>query len=371
MKNYTAIVAQNMRERRRSIGLTQTELGKLIGYSEKSVSKWESGQALPPSAVLPLLASCLRTSIDELMTETANIQYYLGIDGGGTKTEFVLTDADGRVLEQVILGGSNPTDVGLNVTCEVLESGIRRVCRTIPPHQISVFAGLAGGISGNHREQIRAFLESYAFGAADNGSDGENAVAAGLGAKDGIVVILGTGVIAFSQQGGVSRRFGGYGHFFGDPGSGFSIGRDGVLAALQEEDGSGEATLITSLVLKKCATEHVIDSLSHFYQNGKKTLASYAPLVFEAYAAGDGVAAAILQKHVEGVASLIRNTGKRFGDALCIPVVLCGGLTAYRDILLPKICASLDDARFCVRVCNESMVQGALFRAGLQAEQKA
>ena len=270
MKEYPAIVAQNMRTRRHALGLTQSELGSMIGYSEKSVSKWESAQALPPSAILPQLALCLRTTIDELMAEQAKIQYYLGIDGGGTKTEFVLTDTDGRVLERVILGGSNPTDVGMKVTCEVLDSGIRRACRKMPLHQISVFAGLAGGISGNNRKEIRSFLDDYGFGAVENGSDGENAIAAGLGDGDGIVVILGTGAIAFSQQNGSQRRFGGYGHFFEDAGSGFSIGRDGVLAALKNEDGSGKTTLLHDLVLKKCGTPCVLDSLSGFYENGKK-----------------------------------------------------------------------------------------------------
>ncbi|MBQ9798247.1 MAG: helix-turn-helix domain-containing protein [Clostridia bacterium] len=368
MEHLLDTVAKNIRKHRLALGLTQCALGERLNYSEKSVSKWEMGQALPPTSVLPQLARCLHVSIDELMTASSSIQYYLGIDGGGTKTEFVLSDRNGRILEQVILGGSNPTDVGMQTTREVLDSGIHRICNGIPMHQISVFAGLAGGISGNNREQIRAILEAHAFGAVNNGSDGENAVATALQGRDGIVAILGTGVIAFSQQNGVPERFGGYGHFFLEHGSGFSIGSDGVLAALQEEDGSGTPTLLTSLVRQKCGCDSVLKCLPHFYQNGKKTLASYAPSVFEAYTAGDAVASEILHRHAKGVASMLYHTGKRFSGGGSIPVVLCGGLTAYGDVWLSLLREYMEDPRFEVRICRDSMVRGALYRAGLEAE---
>ena len=73
-------------------GLTQKQLAEKLGYTEKSISKWESGESVTPSVLLPKLSTLLRVSIDELLSDKAETANYLGVDGGGTKTEFLLCD---------------------------------------------------------------------------------------------------------------------------------------------------------------------------------------------------------------------------------------------------------------------------------------
>ena len=65
---------------------------------------------------------------------------------------------------------------------------------------------------------------------------------------------------------------------------------------------------------------------------------------------------------------MLYHTGKRFSGGGSIPVVLCGGLTAYGDVWLSLLREYMEDPRFEVRVCRDSMVRGALYRAGLEAE---
>ena len=98
MKTIAEIFADNLKCRRHELGLTQQKLAELIGYSEKSISKWESGAAIAPSSVLPLLAKHLLTDIDSLLHSPESPIYYLGIDGGGTKTEFLLVSKKGLIL---------------------------------------------------------------------------------------------------------------------------------------------------------------------------------------------------------------------------------------------------------------------------------
>ena len=374
MHDVTKIFALRLREKRRALGLTQRALAERLGYSEKAVSKWESGAALPPTVLLPTLASILGTSIDALLAETEEIRYYLGVDGGGTKTEFVLASADGTVEKRVLLGGSNPNDVGLPAALDVLNRGILACCGSIPRGCISVFAGLSGGITGNNQEKIREALASHRFGRADNGSDAENAVAAGLGRDDGIAVILGTGVIAFAQSAGKRHRVGGYGYLFLDDGSGFAIGRDGIVAALECEAGYGTETALYPLVKEKCGGGAILPHLSDFYAGGKRTVASYAPLVFEAAKSGDAVARTILEKHARAVAVLIR-AAARYVEApsdASIPVALTGGVTKNESLLLPLLRAALgeDAARYEVTVTKKTPVCGALIKAGLENELK-
>ena len=86
------IFAQNLKAARKAAGLTQRELAEKIGYSEKSVSKWESGNTIAPGAMLPEIAKVLGTDIDSLFALKGEAEFFLGIDGGGTKTEFLLAD---------------------------------------------------------------------------------------------------------------------------------------------------------------------------------------------------------------------------------------------------------------------------------------
>ena len=143
MKSPTVLFAENLRALRKASGLTQRELGEAIGYSEKAVSKWESGAAVAPGVLLPRLARALGATIDALFAEKGEILYYLGIDGGATKTEFLLTDAEGRTLARSLLGAANPNDVGLEAMRTVLGRGIAEVVHGYPLERISVFAGIA------------------------------------------------------------------------------------------------------------------------------------------------------------------------------------------------------------------------------------
>lgn len=295
-----------------------------------------------------------------------HITHYLGIDGGGTKTEFAIADARGNILSRLTLGPSNPNDVGLEACLAVIDEGIRAISADIKPENISLFAGLAGGISGNNRRLIAQYLSTYSFGKYDNGSDAQNAVSACLGNEDGIAVIMGTGAIAFAQKQGVQYRVGGYGYLLGDEGSGFALGRDAIRAALEHEAGYGMPTLLTEAVLGKCATPTVLDALASFYAGGKRLIASYAPLVFDAAQQPDAVATEILRRNMAAIAELIVAAIKVAGLECPAQAVLCGGITHHKYIILPLISASLSliDESISLRVCTESMVYGALRLAG-------
>lgn len=369
MKDIVNIVASNIRMRRRALKMTQKELAEKLNYSEKAISKWENGLGLPPSVTLPALARALATDIDSLMNNPSDIRYYLGIDGGGTKTEFVLADREGNIIKRTVLGGCNPNDIGFQGTFDVLREGIFNVCGEIPFRYISVFAGLAGGITGTNARRINEFLEQYHFGKAQNGSDAQNAVAISLLGEDGITVIMGTGAIAFVQCGEELHRIGGFGYMFGDEGSGFCIGRDGIQAALQAEDGSGPNTALEQMVRDRCGKKEIVDAIGDFYQGGKRLIASYAPLVFKAYNDGDEVAKTILHRNVKAIAGLIRGGAKHLPDGEVKKVALCGGITRNKEEILPILEQYLKEDthnQYDVSVCDRSIAHGALLLAGME-----
>ncbi len=300
-----------------------------------------------------------------------DIQYYLGIDGGGTKTDFMLADKNGNILERKVIRGCNPNDVGFNETFRVLTEGIFAVTQngSIPFENISVFAGLAGCSSVENLPKIKNFLSSFRFGKYDNHNDAQNAVSAGLGDNDGIAVIMGTGSIAYAKKRKELHRIGGYGYLFGDAGSGFAIGRDTILAALQHEDGMGKKTLIHSMVKELCRGETVLSKIDLFYEKGKREIAKYAPLAFDAYKLGDEVAEQIIKTNLAAVADMIRTGGAKL-NTQNIKVALIGGLTAQADTILPLLNSLLEDDLkvYQIFICKKPPVVGALYLAGMKTE---
>ena len=363
MQEYTAIVARNLRARRRELNMTQRELAERLGYSEKSVSKWESGAGLVPSGLLPQVAAILETTIDRLFSAEGEEFYLLGIDGGGTKTELRLTDSTGRTLSSARLSSSNPVDVGITETFSVLSLGIRETLGQISPSRVSVFAGIAGLTVGDFSAQTESFLEKYGFAAYGCGSDATCAVAAGLGDADGITVIMGTGTVAFLQKDGALRRVGGYGYLLESGASGYSIGRDALAEALKFEDGIGDASLLHALLCERLSSPRLFPLISQIYASGKRGIAALAPTVFDAIDRGDATARSILRRRLAETAELITSAQKISSERG--PTVLVGGLTARRDLLLPILRDLLSpDAAETLSVCLRSPIEGALYLAG-------
>lgn len=289
------------------------------------------------------------------MNEAKNkIKYLLGIDGGGTKTEFLLTDLYENRIKRVVLGSSNPVNIGIENTKKILKTGITQICENINPAEISLFAGLAGGITGNNKEIIGDFLSDFGFGAFSNGSDTESALKIALGDDNGVVVIIGTGIVAFSQKNGTRRRIGGWGYLIDKGGSGFSFGSDALNSALCHLDGRGGSQLILSLIEKQL-NKPLTDAISDIYSGGAAYVASFAPAVFEAFRNGDKEAEAIIGRNAREIALIIR-TGFEFTEN---KAVLCGGLCRYKDILEPILIKELNGSINLI-FSDEPQINGAV-----------
>ena len=294
-------------------------------------------------------------------------QYYLGIDGGGTKTAFALADAYGNTLASTALGASNPNDIGLEATCTLLHDGVDQVTAGYDCSTISCFAGIAGAATGDHAANITAYLRTLGFARAECQSDLALSLAICLGEDDGIAVIMGTGSLALGQLDGKVLRVGGYGYLFGDAGSGFALGQGAILAALQAEDGSAAPTLLHDLVAAQAGKARVLDALADFYRGGKTEIARYAPLIFEAHTKGDAVATDILMRNVQAIAFNIRTLGARM-DTGQVRVVICGGLVAKAHVILPLLQDALagDGRTYALSATKADPIQGALYLAGLR-----
>lgn len=374
MKKYPEIFAENLHRLRKEMKLTQEQLASKLCYTEKAVSKWESGTSVPPAETLILLAEIFNISIDELFNYCTHPAYYLGIDGGATKTTFALANAEGAIVNKITLGPSNPFDIGYDKVVEVLTEGINKITENIHKRKISMFAGIAGCGNTTMRDKFKIFINSFGFLHADIDSDAQNIISAGLGESDGMINIMGTGSSCFVKRGNTMERIGGYGYLFDQGGSAYDIGRAAITLTARHEDTRESGSIIPELVCNELGTPSLNESLGRVYASGKQGIASFAPIVFRAYDKGDKAAEKILLENSKYIADSLIAGAKKFSEtSYPVKAVLIGGLTKRWDVLAPMITEALGVYKesIALRVYNGDVVHGALLLAGMPEKSNA
>ncbi len=318
-------LAANIKKYRQEKGLTQTELAEKLFVSPQSVSKWECSASSPDLENLCALGKILDTSVDSLLGIHSSdaAEAMIAIDGGGTKTEFLLFTANGNIINRLTLGGSNPNHAGIEKSSEVLKSGIDAML-SYSKNVVGIFAGVAGCALDKNRNYISDFLKTNYPGIKIKcHSDILNVTGCEPSFKDCIAAICGTGNVVFAVKDEKIHRIGGWGYLFDGAGSGYDIGRDAIRASLAERDGIGEKTLLTPLVEERLGGP-TWNYINRIYTEEKNFIASFAPIVFEAYENGDKIASDILKKNANHLAELIKSAVSLYDAPK--KLVISGGL---------------------------------------------
>jgi N-acetylglucosamine kinase-like BadF-type ATPase len=182
---------------------------------------------------------------------------FLGIDGGGSKTTFLLEDDSGREAARLVTGPSNWLSSGPSVAHESLARGIAGL--PFPPDVVcGGFAG-AGQPEGVrfYRDCLSALLPHAQLFVE---TDAFITYVGAIGIKPGVLLIAGTGSIAIARkQDGDSIRVGGWGPHFGDEGGGFWIGREAIRIALRAYD-AGEFPEFVSSIAQELKLRQITDA---------------------------------------------------------------------------------------------------------------
>ena len=334
-------LGDNIRALRRAQGLTQAALAEKLRLTPQNISKWENGQSMPDVANLCLLADVLGVTADRLLGESgaADERVMIGIDGGGTKTEFCLFGEQGKVLGRELLAGSNPNVCGVEKTRQILKAGVDALlARAGRP--IGIFAGIAGcGVEGNRRQILSFLKKTYPDVKIEVRGDNLNVIYSTEYYDACLMAVMGTGSVVTAKCGPEVHRLGGWGYLFDRGCSGFDLGREAVTAALADEDGVGEHTALTAMLQKRLGGS-VFEHINELYALPKEGVAAFATLVFEACRAGDKVAGEIVARCADGLLRLLRSAAARYDCGK--RVILAGGLTKNRDVLLPYLTCGND-----------------------------
>ena len=289
-------MARNIRHYRKKRGLSQKLLAEKLFVTAQNVSKWETGKSAPDLDNLCKLAEVLEVSTDSLLgsgTDASRERVLIAIDGGGTKTEFVLYSESGRVLRRLVLGGSNPNAVGMETTQAVLQAGLEQL---MTDSVAVIYAGIAGcGVKENEKK-LHAFLKrNYPGVSCAVASDVPNVIYSAPVENRCIAVVCGTGSAVYAKAPETMHRIGGWGYLWESWCSGYNFGRDALGAALAARDRLAPETQIRGLVEKRLGGD-IWEQIGKIYQLRQEGIAAFADVVFEAYSGGDLVAEQILQK---------------------------------------------------------------------------
>ncbi len=259
---------------------------------------------------------------------------FAAIDGGGTKTEFLLFTEGGHILRRLLRGSTNPNIVGKETAHANLTNGLDEL---IAGSQISgIFGGIAGSTTSGNTELLTKAIVSRVEGIPVRvGSDILNVIHSVRGADHCIAAICGTGSSVFSWDGENLHRYGGWGYLFDGAGSGYDIGCDILRECFALDDGFGKTSLVSELAEKQIGCP-AIEKLNKFYSGNRNIIASLAPIAFDAFRQGDETARTILIRNFSRVASLIRAA-----DNGSDTVIISGGLTCQRDVIEPLLAGML------------------------------
>jgi glucosamine kinase len=226
---------------------------------------------------------------------------YLGIDGGGSKTSFLLVDDQDREISRSQSGPSNYLSVGMETAARSIRDGLTAL-KSVPDV-------VCGGFAGAGRREGLEFYRRVVEQSLPNSririeSDAVVAYAGALGLEAGVLLIAGTGSIAIGRQvDGTMIRVGGWGPHFGDEGGGFWIGREAVRVALRSLDSKADSEL-AGRIATKLGVESMPDIVSRWASGaiGVPEIASLFPEIVNLWPSEP--AAAILRSAASHLKSL-------------------------------------------------------------------
>ncbi len=289
------------------------------------------------------------------------MEYYLVCDGGGTKTDFLLFDKQGRVYAYTRRSGTNVNFIDQKEALEAVLSGIGECVLTAGievgkiRHILLFIPGFKSCLEPLKKKLDREDI--LLFG------DMKNAFYGALGLPHGIVVLSGTGSFSFGRdRKGEEAVCGGWGPLFGDGGSGYHIGVLCLAKVAWLYDNKMESPLLEKLCLESMKLESAgqLKTAAYKPEFTRKDVAALCEIVAKAARQNDPYALEILHDAVKALMADVKTiTGQLDADGL--PVSLIGGVVKmgplFEDLFKAELASSFPQC--CYRSAKYDPLVGA------------
>jgi N-acetylglucosamine kinase-like BadF-type ATPase len=261
---------------------------------------------------------------------------FLGVDGGGSKTAFVLANHSGQVLAEAQTPSCYYFSDGIELVEKILDQGISTICQqaAVEPGSITqAFFGLPsyGEVSADVDRLNAIPGKILGHSRYTCGNDMVCGWAGSLGGADGINVISGTGSMTYGERDGHGCRVGGWGELFGDEGSAYWIATRGLNAFTRMSDGRlprGPLYGVFKDRLGITGDLDLIDVVMNRWQGRRGAIADLSKTVVAADHLGDPAAGAILAEAAAALVEIVEATRANlgFGPEESVPVSYSGGM---------------------------------------------
>ncbi|MEO9510414.1 MAG: BadF/BadG/BcrA/BcrD ATPase family protein [Nonlabens ulvanivorans] len=278
---------------------------------------------------------------------------YLGVDGGGTKTAFIIIDKSGIVLAEHEETTSYYIEIGLSGLSTLLINGVNEVLKkanlSTSDIDFSFFGLPAYGEDSLVIEEINAIpsklfpVEKYACG-----NDMVSGWASALGCKDGINIVAGTGSIAYGELNGLKVRCGGWGEVFSDEGSAYWIAKSGLETFTKMSDGRLDKGPLYQLIkshLNLKVDFDVCGLVLNQWQSSRSKISQLSVVVAKAALAGDKSALMIFDRAARELALIIESTKKQLKYKKGEEVIISysGGVFNAKELIMVPLTKYLSE----------------------------
>ena len=256
-------------------------------------------------------------------------EYFLGVDGGQSSTVAVIGDATGRIVGWATSGPCNHV-ASSEARAKFL--GVMRECLSHAAARAGIdltttrFRAACLGMSGGPEDKAALLHELIRAEHLIVTHDGRIALAGAMNGGPGVIVIAGTGSLAYGEnERGEGARAGGWGYIFGDEGGGFDIVRQALRAMLREHEGWGPRTALTPALLESTETADANQALHRLYtpEWPRSRAATLAQVVSRIAEEGDPVAVEILQGAAHSLAILAASVRRQLWGESAASRVAC------------------------------------------------
>jgi N-acetylglucosamine kinase-like BadF-type ATPase len=276
---------------------------------------------------------------------------YLGVDGGGTKTDFLLIDESGRVLASHRAGSAYYLETGIEALETMLVGGIQETLQMARVSTAELSFAFIGLPAHGEDSALLPRLDRVAASVlpAESHRCGNDMVcgwAGALAGRDGINLVAGTGSIAYGEYAGRQARAGGWGEVFSDEGSAYWVAREGLSLFSRMSDGRIAQGPLYAMIRERFALHGDLDLCAAIYGPpalARSELAGLAPLVGRAAAAGDVQAQGVFDAAARELAALVHAVRESLDPppAESLRVSYSGGMFHFGELLLAPLRSAL------------------------------
>jgi len=254
-------------------------------------------------------------------------KYRLGLDGGGSHSQAIVTDEQDNLIREAEGRGLNPLSLGWDVFRNNFDELLGSALKEIPKEEV---AGVCAGLAGTGSETVRKRAQNEIAALLPGTrvlviSDALAALWGAFGGGAGLLLIAGTGSICLGMDGrGRTARSGGFGRLLGDEGGGYWIAVEAMRWALKANDVGGSSAHLEAAIREEFRLLDLRDVIPLAHDDPPDRIAALARRIL-VLSASDADAREIIYQAGEHLAALVANTARKLG--LAGPqVALWGGL---------------------------------------------